>query len=98
MIMNKIQGFWNILKDKLFPASVLNGILKASVKPNAISMAIITKIKDSSMNWLVILFDADPRVLRIPTSLARLADLAVARFIKLIHAITMMKIAIAEKI
>ena len=50
------------------------------------------------MNWLVMIFEEDPRVFRIPTSFARFADLAVARFMKLIQAIRMMNAAIAENI
>ena len=43
------------------------------------SMAIKTNMKDSNINCLVILPEADPSVFLIPTSLARFADLAVAR-------------------
>jgi hypothetical protein len=50
------------------------------------------------MNWTISLALLDPRVFRIPTSFARLSDLAVERFMKLMHAIRRIAIAIAENI
>jgi len=65
---------------------------------SAMTIAIIVKKKDSSINCLTSLVFEDPRVLRTPTSKARLVDLAVARFIKLMQAMIIIKTAIAENI
>jgi len=50
------------------------------------------------MNWLVIELEDEPKVFLIPTSFARFADLAVARFIKFIQAIKIINKAMAEKV
>ncbi len=57
---------------------------------NAISEIII----DSAINCATRLKRFDPTLLRIPTSRARRSDLAVDRFMKLIHAMMMIKTAI----
>ncbi|MBA7635218.1 hypothetical protein ES703_42819 [subsurface metagenome] len=49
-------------------------------------------LKNCFISWLL----CEPKTFLIPTSLARLADLAVERFIKLKHAINKTKSAIAE--
>ena len=59
----------------------------------------ITVVKiDSVKNCLISDFFSEPTTLRIPTSFARLADLAVERFIKLIQASINTNKATAEKI
>ena len=53
---------------------------------------------DSVRNCTIKLFLRLPNTFLMPTSLARLDECAVERFIKLTHAISRIKIAIAEKI
>src|SRR4030095_16253954 len=53
---------------------------------------------DSVRNWNMRNFLSVPSTLRIPTSLARLAERAVVRFMKLMQAINRINKATAEKI
>src|SRR5688572_11163575 len=69
---------------------------QASTRPSARAIVLI-KI-DSVRNCFTRLAFNEPNTLRTPTSLARLADRAVDRFIKFTQAISKMKNAMAENI
>src|SRR5690606_27031678 len=82
-------------KFKTFPARVLN-------KGNANQEITSPKTKerklksiDSVRNWVINPLRCEPTTLRKPTSFARLADFAVERLTKLMHAIKRMKPATA---
>src|ERR1044072_322349 len=82
-----------ILSD--LDASVLKygSRIQANISPSTNEKKLYNN--DSAKNCWIKLLRCEPTTLRKPTSLARLADLAVERLIKLIHAITKIKPATA---
>src|SRR5580704_7187904 len=70
----------------------------ASATKTAIIAAARVTMTDSIKNWAMRYFRGEPNTFLMPTSLALFEDLAVERFMKLIHAINKIKIAMAEKI
>lgn len=68
-----------------------------STRMIAIKVAKLLSKIDSKINWAIRSFLNDPRVLRIPTSLALPDECAVDKLTKFIHAITKTKKAIAVK-
>ena len=83
---------------RCFPVRLLYSGIRASTSIKAITRLVKLIITDSKRNWVMSDFLSEPKVLRIPTSLALSADLAVDRLIKLIHAITRMNKAMSRKI
>src|SRR5689334_7427594 len=80
------------------PINVLKCGRKNSVKAMASAMESTVVRKDSVMNCLTRLLFKEPNTFLTPTSRARLADLAVDRFMKLIQAIKRMNTAMAVNI
>jgi len=91
-----ICQFSSILSPRCLPESWLNkGRHKKTIKSPS-SNAKKDKRVDSPINCWMRFFRAAPTTLRIPTSFARVLDRAVARFIKLMLAISKINRAIAE--
>ena len=86
----KATASWFSNKKKTLDTTITIMIAKTS--------AVNAKVTDSVKNCRIKLLLRAPTTLRMPTSRARLAERAVARFIKLMQAITKTKIAIIEKI
>ena len=84
--------------DKDFSVKRLNLGRKISTKINERKREKKATTRASPRNCLVICGRTAPMTLRIPTSLARLSDRAVVKFIKLMQAMINMKTAIREKI
>src|SRR5215475_3733254 len=86
------------VKPSVFPATALNGFRKNAA--NTIARSVATKLNRiaSARNCFINCFFSEPKTLRMPTSLARFADCAVERFIKLTQASTIINKATAEKI
>src|SRR5688572_30375575 len=81
------------LKDN-WAAEILPNTGKSTCTSNNASRNENTdKSNASPRNWRTNCFFSAPKTLRMPTSAARLAERAVARFIKLIQAISKIKIA-----
>ena len=87
-----------MLKVSILPVIILNGYFKASVSPKAMIIAIKLNRIDSIKNCQTNSFLEEPNDFLTPTSKALLDPRAVARFIKLIHAMTIINKAIAENI
>src|ERR1700722_975070 len=87
---------WLLTANSL-PDSVLNTGRRAHARNKARVAPAIVTMTDSVRNWATRYFRGDPSTFLMPTSLARLADRAVDRFMKLIQAINRMNKAMAEK-
>src|SRR5690349_11594966 len=87
---HSFQGISNDL-----PARVLKygTSVHATTRANTNDSRLMTT--DSVKNWLTMFILSDPTTFLSPTSFALLADLAVERLMKLIHAITSIKQATA---
>src|SRR5215212_3067849 len=90
-------GFVKTEKFNCFPARMLKALSEEPMINSASVMERKLYIKDSVINWKMRRDLNAPTVFRTPTSFARLADLAVERFIKLMHAIRIIKAAMAAK-
>ncbi len=80
-----------------FPVRLLNQGNTAAMIPAAITSERRLVSTASPMNWLMSIFRCAPITLRRPTSRARFAEREVARFMKLITAISRMSNAMNEK-
>ena len=82
----------NLIPNRLLKA----GRVSSTISNPSINAKKLTRI-DSERNCEINLFFPEPTTFRRPTSLALVADLAVARFIKLIQAIKRIRTATTEK-
>src|SRR5450631_2460349 len=98
MIQGRIMGEKSMEGFMDLSASVLKPGIKIKLAKMATAREMMTIRVDSDRNCKIRSLRRVPKTLRIPTSRARLADRAVVRFIKLIQAMSRMKIATAEKI
>ena len=81
-----------------FPEIWLNTGSSVHAANRAIVVAVNVMIKDSERNCTIRYLRGEPNTFRTPTSRARLAERAVDRFMKLMHANSNMNMAIKEKI
>ena len=79
-----------------FSTRVLNAGNVNQMTATATVVATADMIIDSTINWYINLLLPEPNTFRTPISLARFSLRAVARFIKLIHAINKMIHEITE--
>src|SRR5450755_25942 len=87
---NSKEGFMDLSARALKPG------IKIKLAKMAMMREMMTIMVDSERNWNIRSLRRVPRTLRMPTSRARFAERAVVRFIKLIQAISRMKMATAE--
>ena len=96
--MSKPNRFPEIFTDNSFAARLLNTGSRSFTIINEKTSAINASRIDSPKNCFIISVLCAPATFLIPTSLARFPERAVARFIKLIHAMNKIKNATKEKI
>jgi len=80
MILTSTMGATRIDRSKLFPAIWLKFGNNIIIRIPLIHRARIVSITDSDKNWIIRLPLLDPTTFLNPTSFARLAERAVARF------------------
>src|SRR5690242_16088927 len=101
MASNKKPDSNKILFEKVNDRFLAETALKAGNNNSVKTMAIINAIKLiktlSPRNWVIKDFFSAPKTFRTPTSAERFEDCAVARFIKLIQAISKVKMAIEAR-
>jgi hypothetical protein len=93
-----MEGRRNAPSPKLVPASWLKRGSVAAATPPASTVAAAVVSIASPKNCPISCDRSAPRALRIPTSVARSAARAVARFMKLMHPSSRMKSPIAENV
>ena len=91
MMPESISGSLRRFNASVLEAILLNEGIKKAARTIASTREIKVKTIDSVRNCSINPFLDDPTTLRIPTSSARPADFAVARFMKLMEAITIRK-------
>src|ERR1700743_474734 len=96
--MGIIQRIRRELTTNSFPEISLNRGSSAQATVTARMAPASVTITDSVRNWAMRYLRGEPSTFLTPTSLARLAERAVDRFMKLIQARSRMKGAMAEKI
>ena len=98
MISRNITSKLNkVFIEKAFPEISLKTGTNSTKRPTATIMEIKLIKKDSVINWAISAFFSEPKVLRIPTSLALSDERAVDRFIKLTPAMNKIKKATKTK-
>ena len=90
------KGFEKIPFSILAPTSSENAGRKTSTNTNASKSAAIEIIKASTMNCLISCILSAPSVFLTPTSRAHLLEREVERFMKLMQAISKMKIPMTD--